>query len=113
MLCRVYSENDAFKDVPNTTNAVESHNRNQWGKTPDIQGLAMMETYKLDFAATLEHLAKTKGIPTSYDDLTPTAHMKRSKVANAARSRKCAGDDTDGPPNKHRDFKKVSKKVYM
>ncbi len=70
MLCSAYSKNGTFKDLPDTTNAVESHNRVSKGRSPDILGVAMMATYKVDFAAVLEHLARTKGIPTSYDDLT-------------------------------------------
>jgi len=64
--------------------------------------------YKLDMAAALEHLAKTHGIPTSYVELTPDARAKRTHTANAA-SRKRARqemEETDGPPDKHRDFKK-------
>ena len=58
-------------------------------------------------AAALEQLASFQGIPTSYDDLTPAAWAKRTKTSNKARSCKRAGtDDTDGPPDKHRDFKK-------
>ncbi len=106
MLCTVYSENDAFQDIPDTTNAVESHNCVSKGRYPDILGVAMMATYKVNYAAALEHLARTKGIPTSFDDLTPPAHVKRTKVANTSRNRKRAGDDSDRPPDKHQGFKK-------
>lgn len=66
-----------------------------------------MSTYKVDMAAALEHLANSQGISTSYDNLHPAARAKRTKVTNKVRSQKRAGaDDTDGPPDKCRDFKK-------
>ena len=107
MLCACCSENEAFGKAPSTTNAVELHNRVSKGTSPDILSVAMMTTYKVDMSAALEHLASSQGIPTSYDELTPAARAKRSKTANKARSRKRAGNtDSDGPPDKHRDFKK-------
>ena len=36
-----------------------------------------MATYKVYLAAALEHLAKSQGIPTSYDDLNPAAGARR------------------------------------
>ena len=68
-----------------------------------------MSTYKLDMAAALEHLARTHGIPTLYVDLTLDAREKRAHTANVARNRKRARqqmEETDGPPDKHKDFKK-------
>ena len=107
MLCGCYSTNEVFDTVPNSTNAVESHNRASKGSSPNILKVALMSTYKVDMAAALEHLANSQGISTSYDNLHPAARAKRTKVANKARSRKRAGaDDTDGPPDKCRDFKK-------
>ena len=49
------------------------------------------------------------GIPTSYIDLSHDAREKRVHTANAARNRKQARqqmEETDGPPDKHKDFKK-------
>ena len=109
MLCACYSDNEAFESLPDTTNVVESHNRASKGKSPDTLKVAMMATYKLDMSAALEHLARTQGIPTSYTDFTPDARAKRAKQANLARSLKRARnqkEETDGPPDKHRDFKK-------
>lgn len=60
-------------------------------------------------AAALEHLARNHGIPTTYVDLTHNARAKRVRTANAARSKKRARqemEETDGPPDKHKDFKK-------
>ena len=109
MLCSVASTNSAFDKIPNTTNAVESHNRCSKGSTPDILKVALMATYKIDMAAALEHLAKRKGITTSYEDLSLASRAARTMVANKARSRKrAASDDAEGPPDKHRDFTKGS-----
>ena len=109
MLCSVASTNSAFDKIPNTTNAVESHNRCSKGSTPDILKVALMATYKIDMAAALEHLAKRKGITTSYEDLSPASRAARTMVANKARNRKrVASDDAEGPPDKHRDFTKGS-----
>lgn len=109
MLCACCSDNKAFQQLPETTNAVESHNRTSKRSTADILKVALMSTYKLDMAAALEHLARTHGIPTSYVDLTPGAREKRVHTANAARNRKRARqqmEEADGPPDKHKDFKK-------
>ena len=68
-----------------------------------------MSTYKLHMAPALEHLARTSGIPTTYVDLTQGARAKRVCTANAARSRKQVRqemEETDGPLDKHKDFKK-------
>ena len=90
-----------------TTNAVESHNRCSKGSSPDILKVALMATYmyKIDMAATLEHLAKRSGTTTSYEDLSPASRATRTKVANQARSRKrAASDNAESPPDKHQDF---------
>lgn len=76
--------------VPNSTDAVESHNRASKGSSPDILRVALMSTYKVDMAAALKNLANSQGISTCYDSLHPAARAKRTKVANKARSRKAA-----------------------
>ena len=53
--------------LPNSTNAVESHNRLCKGATPDVLNVAMMSTYKLDMAAALQHLVVTDGISVAYE----------------------------------------------
>ena len=55
MLCSVASTNTAFDKIPNTTNAVESHNHCSKGSSPDILKVAPMATYKIDMAAALEY----------------------------------------------------------
>lgn len=107
MLCSVASTNTAFDKIPNTTNAVESHNRCSKGSSPDILKVALMATYKIDMAAALEHLAKRRGITTSYEDLSPASRATCMMVANKARSRKrIASDDAEGSPDKHQDSTK-------
>ena len=86
MLCACYSDNKAFQLLPETTNAVESHNRASKRKSADILKVAL-----------------------TYVDLTHDARAKRVRTANAARGRKRAREEkeeTDGPPDKHKDFKK-------
>lgn len=103
-------DSGVFNSLPNSTNAVESHNRCSKGTAPDILKVALLSTYKQDMAASLEHLANSQGIKTSYADLTPAARAKQSAVANKARSRKRAryeNEETDGPLDKHKDFKKA------
>ena len=90
MLCACYSDNKAFQLLPETTNAVESHNCASKRKSADILKVALMSTYKLDMAPALEHLARNHGIPTTYVDLTHDARAKHVRTANAARSRKRA-----------------------
>ena len=110
-LWHLHCTNTAFDKIPNTTNAVESHNHCSKGSTPDILKVALMATYKIhvDMAAALEHLAKRRGITTLYDDLSPVSRAARTMVANKSRSRereRDASDDAEGPPDKHRDFTK-------
>lgn len=108
MLCDCCSTNEEFQLIPNTTNAVESHNRVSKGSRPDILKVALMATYKIDMVSTLEHLANKQGVQTSYYDLSVTARAQRTKSANKARSRKRArnDDNAEGPPDKHDNFKK-------
>ena len=96
-----------FDKIPDTTNAVESPNRCSKGSSPDILKVALMSTYKIDMVAALEHLAKSKGIATGYEDMSIASRATRTKVSNKARYKKRAtSDDAEGPPDKHQDFKK-------
>ena len=54
-----------FSSLPSSTNAVESLHRVSKGKHPDVLKVALMTTYKVDMACTLEHMAASKHIPTS------------------------------------------------
>ena len=62
VFCTPESTNTAFNKLPDTTNAVESHNRCSKGSCPDILKVALMATYKIDMSTALEHLAKRRGI---------------------------------------------------
>lgn len=105
MFCSAASTNAAFDKIPDTTNAVESHNRCSKGSSPDILKVALMATYEIDMAAVLEHLAKRRGITTAYENLSPASRATRTMVSNKARSRKrAASDDAEGPPDKQQDF---------
>ena len=108
MFCSAASTSAVFNKIPDTTNAVKSHNRCSKGSSLDILKVALMSTCKIDMAAALEHLAKRKGITTCYEDLSPASRATRTEVSNKARSRKrAASDDAEGLPDRHQDFKRV------
>ena len=112
MLCSTVFTSKVFNTLPQTTNAIESHNRCSKGTSPDILKVAMMSTYKVDMAAALEHLAASKGVVTSYENLSPAARVHHSKMSNNARNQKrTAEGDAEGPPDKHQHFKKVQEFV--
>ena len=82
-----------FQSLPNTTNAVESHNRLSKADQPEILKIAMLTTYKIDMSMTLEHMVNRKGMATNYGDST-----KRKR-------RKLEIDESDkGPPDKMKHF---------
>ncbi len=57
-----------------------------------------MATYKIDM---VNALACTKGISTSYVDMSLAAREKRNKAANVARVRKRSMEEgSEGPPDK-------------
>jgi hypothetical protein len=99
-------DSNQFNDLPNSTNAVESHNR--FGKSTHRLPLklAMMATYREDVAKCLEIMATIRGISTSYEDKTPTGRVKRSQQQNSARRKRLLSttDDAQGPPDKRTDF---------
>ena len=78
---------DVFQSLPDSTNAVKSHNRCSKGDKPDTLKIAMLSTYKVDMASALEHLANSTGIKMNYVDLTSDARAKHSAKANKARAR--------------------------
>ena len=100
-----------FDRLPSSTNAVESYNRLCKGPTPDSLDVAMMATYKLDMAATLQHLAATEGVSTSYECQTPEARVIRASTQNKARNKRqydvLEKDDAEGPPDKRYDYSKL------
>ena len=111
MLLSAFSEmtSSTFLKLPNSTNAVESHNRLSKGTSQDVLSVAMMTTYKLDMSAALQHLAVTKGLPVAYEKQTPEARSIRANAQNKARVKRRfnAVDDAQGPPDKRRNFGKL------
>ena len=55
-----------FATLPASTNAVEAYNRISKSSTPGPLNVAMLMTYKEDMLAALEHLARLRGISTTY-----------------------------------------------
>ena len=94
-----------FNELPNSTNAVESHNR--FGKSTHRLPLkvAMMATYREDLAKCLEIMAAKRGISTTYEDTTPTGRHKHTQQQNSSRRKRLHNSDDDddpmGPPDKH------------
>ena len=60
----------------------------------------MFTTYKIDMSVTLEHMAKSAGIPTSYEDTNEEAKSRNGKK----RKRTHSYDSDEGPPDKMKDF---------
>ena len=98
----------SFASLPSSTNAVESLHRATKQKYPDVLKVALMTAYKFDMACTLEHIAASKQIPTSYERLTPDVRAARSKAAKRATAKRLheKTDDDDGPPDKRSNFSK-------
>ena len=65
-----------FQSLPNTTNAVESHNRLSKADQPEMLKIAMLTTYKIDMSMTLEHMANREGMATNYGDSTKWKRRK-------------------------------------
>ena len=93
---------EEFRKLPTSTNAVESHNRLSKANQPEILKVAMLTTYKVDMATALEHMARSEGMSTSYDDTSEEARVKTATKTRAKR-RLEEGED-DGPPDKRRHF---------
>ena len=87
---------DRFSFLPDSTNAVEAHNRiSKSGKAPEPLAVALMSLYKKDMVTVLEGLAEDAGISTSYVDRNPAAREKRNKRSNIARRKRQANDIND------------------
>ena len=62
----------------------------------------------------LEHVARQKGISTSYEEMSLEAQRRRAQRQNQARrKRRFRGDDAEGPPDKHHDFETVRVSAYI
>lgn len=98
-------DEEQFKQLPTSMNAVESHNRLSKAYKPEILRVAMLTTYKVDMAMALEHMVRNEGMPTSYDDTSEEARVKSTKAANKARDkRRLEDDEDDGPPDRNQHF---------
>ncbi len=103
--CCASMSSEVFDKLPNSTNAVEAHNRLSKGSSPEVLQVALLSTYKVDMSATLQHIAKAKGVSITYDDMSPSARAKRADaLCLARRKRRKIGDDEGGPPDKRRHF---------
>ena len=94
---------ETFKRLPGSTNAVESYNRCSKTEKPDILKMAMMYTYKVDMAAPLENLAIAQKITTSYSNMMPDDRKIRAQQQSKTRQKQYHQDDNDGGlPDKQR-----------
>ena len=71
---------EKFQNIPNSTNAVESHNRLSKLSKPEVLCAALLTTYKVDMEAALEHMARLEGLPTSYEDATNDTVQRTIKL---------------------------------
>lgn len=97
-----------FTSLPNSTNAVESHNRFGKSQHPLPLKEAMMLTYKEDMVKTLEVMARRRGMQVCYESQDIEARAHRSEQQNKARNKRLAAefrDDPEGPPDTHKKFK--------
>ena len=95
-------DRETFDSLTNSTNAVESHNR--LSKTDELQilNVAMMVTYRQDMSTTLELMAQSRGLTTTYENLTESGREKRLQQQSASRRkriREISNDDAEGPPD--------------
>ena len=75
----------------------------------------MLTTYKVDMAMALEHMARSQGMLTSYDDTSEEARVKRAKTAVKTHTKRRLEEEEedDGPPDKHQHFQKENKVGYV
>lgn len=110
MLSPLFASMDCerFALLPDTTNAVEAHNRiSKSSHGPESLQVALLTLYKKDMIVVLRAMAEKSHIPTSYEDRTPAARAKRVMSSNAARKRRFANrnDNAEGPPDRNSDYK--------
>lgn len=96
---------EEFKRLPTSTNAVESHNRLSKIDKPEILCVALLTTYKIDMASALEHMARTEGLSTDYTERNDEYQKKNSRAVQKCRAkRKLQAEDDEGPPDKQKHF---------
>ena len=70
-------DRERFALLPDTTNAVEAHNRiSKSSHGPESFQVALLTLYKKDMIVVLRAMAEKSHIPTSYEDRTPAAWAK-------------------------------------
>ena len=73
------------------------------------RGVAMLHTYKLDMAASLQYLAASSGLAVTYEKITPAGRSERASAQNKARMKKRLRDidEAEGPPDKKKNFGEI------
>ena len=107
-------DKERFDSLPSSTNAVESHNRLCKSEHVQILKVAMMATYRKDMSISLELMAQSRGLPTTYDGLTQSARAKRSQQQSASRRKRLRQDPEDdpmGPPDSKKAFQQGTQSV--
>lgn len=107
-------DKETFNSLPSSTNAVESHNRLSKSEHAQILKVAMMGTYRKDMSTSLELMAQSRGLPTTYDDLTESARVKRSRQQSASRRKRLRQDPEDnpeGPPDSKKAFQQGTQSI--
>ena len=100
-----------FNVLPDTTNAVEAHNRiSKPAKGPEPLQVALLSLYKKDMVVALCGLALRAQIPTTYLDQTPSRRGKRAAAKMRRRFGSTFAENAEGPPDEHSDFKRASLK---
>ena len=109
-------DKETFNSLPSSTNVVESHNRLSKSEHVEILKVAMMVTYRKDMSTSLELMAQSRGLSTTYDDLSECAQEKRSRQQSASqrkRLRQDPEDDPKGPPDSRKAFQQGTHAVCV
>ena len=88
---------EEFKRLPTSTNAVESHNRLSKIDKPEILCVALLTTYKIDMASALEHTARTEGLSTDYTERNDEYQKNSRAVQKCRAKRKLQAENDEGP----------------
>ena len=106
-VCYCEMDPQQFKELPNSTNAVESHNRFGRPANPLPLKAAMLETYREDMTKSLQIIANRRGLSTTYENPSEDARCRRSAQQNKARRKRFRSqknEDPEGPPDTKHTF---------
>ena len=109
-------DKEMVDSLPSLTNAVESHNRLCKSEHVQILKVAMLATYRKDMSITLELMAQSCGLSTTYDGLSQSARAKRAQQQSASRRKRLRQDPEDdpmGPPDSTKDFQQGTQSVCV